>query len=183
MDFDGIARKWANSQSFSSPAILADLLDYDTGQLGDLRVFVSRYTQLAHAVELIDVLTAFRLAKQQLDDARRATQRMADLAAQLALDAAGVPGMAVASVERAVHAQEAAHLALDKARSGHEKVRAAVVLELADAAAAKALDAAEAAEHLTHALSDLVRATQPVDIEHLDPGREAEASSPGSGLQ
>lgn len=165
MDFDGIAQEWANSNSpnaLSSPAILARLLDYDTQQLGQLRASVSRYAQLAHALQLIDVLASFQLAKQRLDDAKQAALRIAEIANQLAGQTAGVPDLALASVRRAVDAQDAAQQALDKARTGKEKIHAAVVLELADAAASKALEASEAADKLSAALDSLVRATEPV---------------------
>ncbi|APW38885.1 hypothetical protein RD110_18095 [Rhodoferax koreense] len=161
MDFDGIASRWANSRALSSPAILADLLAYDPQQLGQLRASVARYAELAHAVELIDVLTAFHLARQRLDEARQAAHRISDLAGRMAQDAAAVPAMALASVERAVHAQEAAHQALERAQTGREKINAAVVLELADVAATKALEASEAADQLTLALAALIQATQP----------------------
>ena len=168
MDFDGIARDWADSKSLTSPTILAALLDYDPQQLRELRASVLPYASLAHAIELIDVLTAFQLAKQRLGEAQLAARRMADVAAQLAADASGVPSLALALVEQAVHAQEAAHIALDRAQSGRERVHAAVVLELADAAAAKALEASEAAEKLTQALASMVRATTPANgSDHL----------------
>ncbi|MDB5893739.1 MAG: hypothetical protein JWQ88_1270 [Rhodoferax sp.] len=167
MDFDGIARSWANETSLTSPIILAALVDYNPQQLGQLRASVSRYEGLAHAIQMIDVLTAFQLAKQRLGEAQQAAQRMADIAAKLAMDVAGVPTLALASVETAVHAQEAAHLALEKAQSGRERIQAAVVLELADAAAAKALEAAEAAEKLTQALAGMVRATAPIGVQNL----------------
>lgn len=167
MDFDGIAQSWANSKSLSPPAILADLLGYDPQQLGQLRISVAQYAELGHALELIDVLTAFQLAKQRLEEAKLAAQRIADVATRLAQGASDVPGLALASVEQAVHAQEAAHEALGRAQSGREKVNAAVVLELADAAAVKAREASEAADNLTLALAGLVRATQPTGVRAL----------------
>ena len=163
MDFDGIAREWANSKSLTSPVILTALVDYDVQQLGQLRVSVAQYSHLSHAIELIDVLSTFQLAKMRLDDARRAALHMADVASQLVRHAAGVPDLAQASVKQAVDAQEAAHLALDKAQSGRERVHAAAVLELADAAASKALEAVDAADKLTLALNNLVRTTRAND--------------------
>ena len=172
MDFDGIAREWANSKSLTSPVILTALVDYDVQQLGQLRVSVAQYGHLAHAIDLIDVLSTFQLARMRLTDAKRAALHMADVANQLVRHAAGVPDLAQASVRQAVDAQEAAHLALDKAQSGRERVHAAVVLELADAAASKAREAADAADKLTLALNNLVRtthATNPVDgLQALD---------------
>jgi hypothetical protein len=168
MDFDGIAREWANSNSpnsLSSPAILARLLDYDTQQLGMTRDRGAQLAELAHALQLIDVLASFQLAKQRLDDAKQAALRIAEIARHLVGQTSGVPDLALASVRRAVDAQEAAHLALDKAQTGKEKIHAAVVLELADAAASKALEASEAADKLTAALDSLVRATEPVGEE------------------
>ncbi|MDB5848688.1 MAG: hypothetical protein JWP29_2440 [Rhodoferax sp.] len=173
MDFDGIAHAWANSKSLTSPTILTALLAYDVRQLGQLRVSVARYAQLAHAVELIDVLSSFELAKQRLEEARQAAVRMADVAAQLVQHTSGVPDLALASVKQAVDAQEAAHVALGKAQSGREKIHAAVVLELADVAASKALEASEAADRLSVALNLLVRATTPFGTQEaigpLDP--------------
>ena len=96
MDFDGIAREWANSKSLTSPVILTALVDYDVQQLGQLRLSVSQYSHLGHAIELIDVLSTFQLAKMRLDDARRAALQMADVASQLVSQAAGVPDLALA---------------------------------------------------------------------------------------
>lgn len=169
MDFDGIAQDWASSPALTSPLILAQLLDCDMHELSHLRRSVARHAGLAQAVGLIDVLASFQQARQSLANAKEAATRMADIALRLAADAAGVPVMAQAWVARALHAQEAAHLALDQALTGLDKINAAVVLELADTAAAKAIEASEAADRLHMALEKLVRSTQPRPMPGVEP--------------
>lgn len=183
MDFDGIAQEWASSNSMASPMILSALLGYDPQQLGQLRVSVARHAALAHAVELIDVLAAFHEAKQRLEAAKQASLRVAEIATQLAKGGVGMPELARASVAHAVDAQDAANLALDRAQTGRDKIQAAVVLELADTAAANAMKAAEAADLLATALAGLVEATTHAPEALGGKGRVVRGASNGSGIE
>lgn len=160
MDFDGLAQEWARSDSLSAPTILAALLKYDSHQLVQLRESVARHPELTLAIRVIDDYSAFREARQKLQEARDAAARMAVTAQDLAVSAASAPAVARESVARANDAQEAAEVALDRAHSPREKVQAAVVLELAVDAVRQAEQVLDAADRLTASMEAILRSTQ-----------------------